>query len=53
MAGVKELLGDEPDDEWPPPCTDPRGHLWVIQDTDEIVGEGRCYCERCGVDGDG
>jgi hypothetical protein len=33
-------------------CTDPRGHSWVVQDTDEIEGEGRCYCEHCGADGD-
>jgi hypothetical protein len=36
-------------------CTDPRGHHWVIEgaaDDYPGAGEGRCYCEHCGADGD-
>lgn len=38
-------------DEYPPPCTNPAGHSWVIEDTDGH-GEGRAYCEWCLADGD-
>jgi hypothetical protein len=47
---------DEPDDS---ACTNPRGHRWVYTgaayggDDDRWQGEGRCYCEFCGADGDG
>lgn len=36
----------------PQPCSNPRGHSWVVQEGDEISGEGRSYCEWCGADGD-
>lgn len=45
---------DEPDDG----CTDPGGHSWVYTgtqyggDDESYFGEGRCYCEHCGADGD-
>jgi len=51
----RQLAGaanEDDEDEDPQPCTDPRGHSWVIQDTEEIEGEGRSYCEWCGADGD-
>lgn len=38
------------DDE--PRCVNSRGHSFVIQDTEEIRGEGRSYCQWCGADGD-
>ena len=40
-------------------CTDPKGHRWVYTgtayggDDERWHGEGRCYCEHCGLDGDG
>lgn len=45
---------DEPDDR----CTNPGGHSWVYTgtayggDDESYHGEGRCYCEHCGADGD-
>lgn len=39
-------------------CSDPGGHSWVCTgteyggDDDSYHGEGRCYCEFCGADGD-
>ncbi len=37
----------EDDGIYPPPCTDPNGHSWVISDETD-----RCHCENCGVDAD-
>jgi hypothetical protein len=34
-------------------CTNPGGHEFVIQEGDDIHGEGRSYCQWCGADGDG
>jgi hypothetical protein len=48
----------EEDDGYPPPCTNPEGHKWVYSgtayggDDESYHGEGRCYCEHCGADGD-
>lgn len=45
---------DEPDDR----CSNPGGHSWVYSgtqyggDDESYHGEGRCYCEFCGADGD-
>jgi hypothetical protein len=45
---------DEPGDD----CTNSSGHSWVYSgsayggDDDSYHGEGRCYCEFCGADGD-
>lgn len=45
---------DGPEDR----CTSPRGHSWVYSgtayggDDERWGGEGRCYCEHCGADGD-
>lgn len=39
------------DDGYPPPCIDRNGHSWVVADEDN-GGDGRCYCEYCGADGD-
>jgi hypothetical protein len=45
---------DEPDDS----CSNPKGHSWVYTgtsyggDDEQFHGEGRCYCEYCGIDGD-
>lgn len=39
-------------------CSDPGGHSWVYSgtayggDDESYFGEGRCYCEFCGADGD-
>lgn len=39
-------------------CTSPTGHSWVCTgtayggDDERWHGEGRCYCEHCGADGD-
>lgn len=58
IAEAAKTEGDEidpmtgkpyPDDD---ACSNPRGHSWVIQEEDEIAGEGRSYCEHCGADGD-
>jgi hypothetical protein len=35
------------DDSYPPRCTNPGGHVWVVSDEDD-----RSYCEQCGADGD-
>jgi hypothetical protein len=52
---------DEPDDEPvddPDGCKNPGGRSWVYTgtayggDDDSYFGEGRCYCEHCGADGD-
>jgi len=49
-----DMFGDEPDDG----CTDPGGHKWAYTGTQyggddpSFHGEGRCYCEHCGADGD-
>jgi hypothetical protein len=46
-------------DDDPDACTDPGGHSWVYTgtayggDDPSYLGEGRCYCEHCGADGDG
>lgn len=51
-----ELLPDDPNDE---SCTHPEGHSWLYTgvayggDDESYHGEGRCYCEHCGADGDG
>jgi hypothetical protein len=45
---------DDPNDG----CTNPGGHSWVYTgtqyggDDESYYGEGRCYCEWCGADGD-
>ena len=47
---------DDLDDE--PKCTNPEGHSFVCSgtayggDDESYRGEGRCYCEWCGADGD-
>ncbi len=52
-----ERGGCEGDDD-PDACTSPRGHRWVYSgtayggDDERWSGEGRCYCEWCGADGD-
>jgi hypothetical protein len=39
-------------------CTNPDGHSFVCTgtayggDDESYMGEGRCYCEWCGADGD-
>lgn len=52
----QELSHDEvvelfDDDGYPPPCPGRKDHSWVIADEDN-GGDGRCYCEYCGADGD-
>lgn len=52
---------DPDDDDYTdePSCTDPGGHSWAFTgtayggDDESYHGEGRCYCEHCGADGDG
>jgi hypothetical protein len=45
-------------DSDPAACSNPRGHSWVYTGTayggedERWQGEGRCYCEHCGADGD-
>lgn len=45
-------------DDGEPRCTHPGGHSWAFTgtqyggDDDSYHGEGRCYCEHCGADGD-
>jgi len=56
----RDLAQQESDaaDDSEPPCTGPRGHSWVYTgtqyggDDESYHGEGRCYCEHCGADGD-
>jgi hypothetical protein len=49
-----DMFGEEPSDA----CTDPGGHKWAYTgtqyggDDESYHGEGRCYCEHCGADGD-
>lgn len=49
-----EDFDDDPNDR----CTHPDGHSWVYTgtqyggDDESYFGEGRCYCEFCGADGD-
>lgn len=49
------MFDDEDDDD----CCNPEGHSWVCSgtayggDDESYFGEGRCYCEFCGADGDG
>lgn len=51
---------DHDPDEDPPEglCTHPDGHKWVYTgtayggDDPSYRGEGRCYCQHCGADGD-
>jgi hypothetical protein len=43
--GVDDLDGD--DDSYPPRCSNPGGHDWVISEETD-----RCYCLFCGADGD-
>lgn len=38
---------DDDDDSYPPKCSSPGGHSWVVNDETD-----RCYCEFCGADGD-
>lgn len=35
------------DSNYPPPCTNPGGHSWVISEETD-----RCYCQYCSADGD-
>jgi hypothetical protein len=45
-------------DQDPDACTARTGHRWVYTgtayggDDERYMGEGRCYCEHCGADGD-
>lgn len=39
--------GPEEDDSYPPPCSNPGGHSWVVRDDNEEIS----YCEFCGADG--
>ncbi len=54
--GNRSVFDDLDDDGG---CTDPRGHKWACTgtqyggDDERWQGEGRCYCEHCGADGDG
>lgn len=49
---------DEPDDSYPPACTNPGGHEFECTgtqyggDDERWHGEGRCLCVHCGADGD-
>lgn len=49
---------DHDDDDGVPRCSNPKGHSWVCSgtayggDDERWHGEGRCYCEWCGADGD-
>ena len=58
---VVVMNGDAPkddEDEGERPCVNPGGHKWVYSgtayggDDESYHGEGRCYCEHCGADGD-
>lgn len=44
-------VGIAEDEGYPPPCPGRRDHSWVVADEDN-GGDGRCYCEYCGADGD-
>jgi hypothetical protein len=46
-------MNNDDDEGYPPPCPgrEKEGHSWVIADEDN-GGDGRCYCEYCGADGD-
>jgi hypothetical protein len=60
FATVEEFRasGTDDDDEPGGKCTMPGGHSWVYSgtayggDDASYHGEGRCYCEHCGADGD-
>lgn len=53
-----DLPEEEEEPDYPPPCTNPGGHEWVYTgtqyggDDESYFGEGRCYCQWCGADGD-
>jgi hypothetical protein len=57
MKGEKKMTDDDDDDD-EPKCTNPNGHSFVCSgvayggDDESYHGEGRCYCEWCGADGD-
>lgn len=54
IARARAEEAGEPDGS----CSDPRGHKWAYTgsayggDDERWHGEGRCYCEHCGADGD-
>jgi hypothetical protein len=54
VARRERAADDDPNDR----CTNPGGHSWVCTgtqyggDDESYHGEGRCYCEWCGADGD-
>jgi hypothetical protein len=49
---IDEAAGAFDDDgSYPPPCPGRKDHSWVVADKDN-GGDGRCYCEYCGADGD-
>ncbi len=56
VEAADEELGLEPGDD--DACCNPGGHSWVYTgtayggDDESYFGEGRCYCEWCGADGD-
>lgn len=59
LDGENLWLRDDPEADGPADrCTHPFGHKWVCSgtaydgDDESYFGEGRCYCEHCGADGD-
>lgn len=51
-------IDEGPDGDDDDACTNPGGHKWAYTgtqyggDDERWQGEGRCYCEHCGADGD-
>jgi hypothetical protein len=44
-----DMFDRDDEDECP---RNKRGHSFVVQEAFDSIGEGRCYCEFCGADGD-